>query len=156
MVEGLDYDSLVANSTLQSALVDQIQASIADAANVSKLAVSVVLSKGSVVVTASIQATFDQFDALVSRLSDKSTQRNLAADVRQVASGVPHIDLVTNGVISVSVDTVITPALVPSPMPMPSPSGDDVVWEPDAASAVFVGPVLLACLVVMLGGEGGL
>jgi len=153
MLEGVDYDAIVANTTLQSALVDQIQASLADAANVSKSAVSVVLTKGSVVVTASIQTRADQFDAMMSHLGENSTQSALATEARLAASGVPHMDLVTASVISVNGSITVDSLSTRSPTPLPSPSGPDLARESDTASAFVGSPVLLAFLFMTFQGD---
>jgi len=153
MVEGLDYDSIVANATLQSALVDQIQASFADAANVSKLDVSVVLTKGSVVVTASIRTSTDELDAMMSHLGENSTQSALTEEVHMAASGVPGVDLVTASVISVNGSVTVDSPSTQPPTPVPSPSGPDQAWEPNTAHALFVSPVLLAGLLMAFEGD---
>jgi len=154
-VEGVDYDALVANVTLESTFADELQTCIAEAANVSQRAVSVSLSRGSVVVTATITPHLDQFDMLVDSLSDNSTHATLAADVMQAVSAVPHILLVTNGAIAVTVQAVITSASVPSstraPTPPSTPSaGAHNMRESDRACAMLAGWVLLAVVALNL------
>jgi len=155
MLEGLDYDAIVANTMLQSALVDQIQVSLADAANVSKLAVNVVLTKGSVLLTAAIRTNADQFDAMMARLGEKSTQSALAAEVRMVASGVTHLDLemVTASVISVNGSVTVYSLSTQPPTRAPSPSGPDLLLESDTASAFFVSPMIFAFVLMTFEGD---
>jgi len=118
-VEGISYDDLVANATLQAAIERQMQVSIAEAAGVSTEAVSVLLSKGSLIVTASITPSADSFAALATKLGGSSLQATLAVKVAEAASTLPGIALVTTGKIEATIEAVTTPA--PSPAGAPTP-----------------------------------
>jgi len=100
-----------------------MQSSIAEAAGVSIDAVEVVLSKGSLVVTATIMPSAENLQALATRLQASSAEGTLASQVAQAASEMPQIDLVTTGAITATVE-VATPAPSPSPTLAPVSSRD--------------------------------
>lgn len=135
-VTGVDYDELANDTSLKEQFIGSIKTRVAAAAGVAEELVHVVLSKGSVIASATILTeSEDEFSKVEINLNKPNVQNELSRNVSTAVKSIPKIETVSTGATdAIDADISSMATLPPTPAPKaPTEAPTLAPTEPTAA-----------------------